>query len=492
MLKTFIQSVTRQSGRFIKLGSPPLAVCPRCGSQSLSASTKSAAPKKSKAKSPGQIAAARKKKEAEYKVEIDSRISELDFPLGDYNLQISGRNPYLTTSGAPKKLFTSTRNFPGEMYIGNHEFANRVASLMSFSPSKPPLIVEGNPGMGLLTYAMLEKGAKKIRAFEGRAIFVYRLQAMQKHYGYDRLELVCPYNVFDYFKKSTKKLDLQIIAAMAKAEESAPTDASADSPDFSPSTAPNKVGFSLEERLDLMLNPSKGEPQEWSDPVPALKFVGVVPQRCESVFLRRLLDNVAKRKGFCSLGRAEFFLLVSPRTYTMLTTQPGPKTNLQVFRWMSIAAQTFFDITALDTAPRSSLLPPVPKSKVEEASTQWTLVRLTAKPDLPDLIDWTLLPEFIFFLKQAMTARLKPVVQWLEGWIPGYGKKYLDQGNNMYIRTGDLTAHQWTELFRDIVTSGDYASSNLKIAFGTSGQSLDVLDADEDELEDDKIVSSMG
>ena len=34
-------------------------------------------------------------------------------------------------------------------------------------------------------------------------------------------------------------------------------------------------------------------------------------------------------------------------------------------------------------------------------------------------------------------------------WIPGYGKKFLDQGNNMYVRTGDLTAQQWGNLFRE-------------------------------------------
>ena len=120
---------------------------------------------------------------------------------------------------------------------------------------------------------------------------------MQKHYGHDRLDLVCPYNVFDYFRESTKKLDLQIISALAKAAESATTDSS------TPSVAPNQMGFTLEQRLDLMLNPQNIEPAEWSNPIPALKFVGVVPQRCESVFLRRLLDNVARRRGLCSLGR---------------------------------------------------------------------------------------------------------------------------------------------------------------------------------------------
>ena len=76
-------------------------------------------------------------------------------------------------------------------------------------------------------------------------------------------------------------------------------------------------------------------------------------------------------------------------------------------------------------------------------------------------------------------------------WIPGYGKKFLDQGNNMYVRTGDLTAQQWVNLFREITSSGDFANSNLKIAFDTSGQSLDVLDPDEDELEEDKIISNL-
>ena len=106
--------------------------------------------------------------------------------------------------------------------------------------------------------------------------------------------------------------------------------------------------------------------------------------------------------------------MVSPRTYTMLTTQPGPDTNFLVFRWMTIACQIFFDITTLGTVPRTSLLPPVPKSRTDQVET-WTLVRLTAKPNLPETVEWSVLPEFMFFLKQGMISRLKPVVQWLEG-----------------------------------------------------------------------------
>ena len=52
---------------------------------------------------------------------------------------------------------------------------------MSISPKDDCIIVEGNPGMGLLTKSILDRGAKRIRVFENRAVFVYRLQVRAVH-----------------------------------------------------------------------------------------------------------------------------------------------------------------------------------------------------------------------------------------------------------------------------------------------------------------------
>jgi hypothetical protein len=108
--------------------------------------------------------------------------------------------------------------------------------------------------------------------------------------------------------------------------------------------------------------------------------------------------------------------LINQRQQSILTAQPGSDANFLIFRWISIVMQSFFEITVLETVHRNALLPPI--SKKQKPDEKWSLVRMKARRNLPELLDWSVLSEYAFFVNQAMTARRKPLIAWLEGYVP--------------------------------------------------------------------------
>ncbi|OWA52156.1 C6orf106-like protein [Hypsibius exemplaris] len=377
-----------------------------------------------------------------------------------------------------RKVFRATRSLPGEMYLGNEALADKIASLMSISSDSDSIIMEGNPGMGYLTQAILERGAKRMRIFENRAVFIYRLQKLQKIYGAKRLEIICPYNIYDHRKKSVKKSDRDAIAKRATVLMP---------PDLLAGRNPMEIP-SVEQRFEELVNRGL-TPMEWTSATPAVKFFSVTPELTGIRLIRRIIDQVSRRRGFSNLGRPEFFLLAPPNLTAMMqagSSETAP--NFRSIRWVSIALQAFFEVTILQSASRDDLLPPMSKLK-RKAGDNWSLVRLTARRDLPEIIDWSLLPEFVFFVRQAMISRNRSVIAFLEGWIPGYGRRLIDLGMDFYIRSGYMTAQQFVELFRGVAASPEYAASNLKNAFFSSGQ-MGMVDAEEedDDVEDEQIV----
>ena len=114
---------------------------------------------------------------------------------------------------------------------------------------------------------------------------------------------------------------------------------------------------------------------------------------------------------FCFF-RPEFFLLMTHKQ--MLNMQAGgTECSFTSMRWISIALQSFFDITVLQSVSRHDLLPPLPTS-ANKFDESWSLVRLTAKRDLPQQLDWSVLAEYVFFVNQAMSSRRKPIISWFE------------------------------------------------------------------------------
>ena len=108
----------------------------------------------------------------------------------------------------------------------------------------------------------------------------------------------------------------------------------------------------------------------------------------------------------------------------MLNIQAGgTECSFTSMRWISIALQSFFDITVLQSVSRHDLLPPLPTS-ANKFDESWSLVRLTAKRDLPQQLDWSVLAEYVFFVNQAMSSRRKPIISWFERWVQDFLKKF--------------------------------------------------------------------
>lgn len=67
----------------------------------------------------------------------------------------------------------------------------------------------------------------------------------------------------------------------------------------------------------------------------------------------------------------------------------------------------------------------------------------------------------------------------------------LDMGLTMYVRTGDLSAEQYVEIFRAIQSTPEYLGSTLKVAY-KSGSLEIVFDPSESDDDDDTELQRKG
>ncbi|XP_055334694.1 uncharacterized protein LOC129585837 [Paramacrobiotus metropolitanus] len=385
---------------------------------------------------------------------------------------LSGNQPLNEAIHIYRRSLTAAKTRPPEMYVIFETLAESVIQHMDLPADPSTVYMEANPGLGLVTRRAMEKGIHRARIFEGNPVFLKRLQDIQADYGADRLEVACPFNVIEFrqrgkIKKEFKKADLFANS------EACTIPGSSDSPAVDP----------WESKVERMV--AVGLPtRPWTDVAPALKFFGIIPEVSHAVFLRTLVYSMARRNAFCSIGRPEFYLIVSPALYHTIVGQPG--TNFKCYRFTTVALQTFFEILPLEEVPRNKLVPP-PSLKTQNVHDNWKLIRLTARRE--QVLDWSLIPEYVFFLRQALMNRTRPLLVWLEGWIPGSARRLLDIGYTMYIRTGDVSATNYVNVFRLLYNAPEYSTSNFKIAFASMGDrfSLDLSENEEDNADDDDL-----
>ncbi|EAT35245.1 AAEL012582-PA [Aedes aegypti] len=152
-------------------------------------------------------------------------------------------------------------------------------------------------------------------------------------------------------------------------------------------------------------------------------------------FFKSLINSVANQKGLFGLGRCEMVLAVPPLFFVHLTCRKDA--GYKLYRSSSVLFQIFFEHEFIAKIPRKDFLPwPSIHSAKGRNQTQYRRLGLVGTDELylmrvvprRDLFDYCLpdnLRLLAFFVAQNMVSRKNRVIPALERWIPFSGARLI-------------------------------------------------------------------
>ncbi|XP_077095105.1 dimethyladenosine transferase 2, mitochondrial isoform X2 [Siphateles boraxobius] len=286
------------------------------------------------------------------------------------------------------------------------------------------VIFECNPGPGVLTRALLNRGAQRVVALESEANFLPELQDLESKVE-GQLDLVhCDFFKLDPIGHGSMK----------------------------PPAMYSEKLFS-----DLAISEVP-----WSADVP-VKIVGIFSQRNEKSILWKLLYNLFERRSIFRYGRVELIMFISKNEYMKLVARPRDYKNYLAF---GVLWQMACDIELLHEEPLSSFLTisrSNKKSTSKSTSDNLCLVRLTPREDL---FNSHLTPlngsTLVLMVKQCLVKRKRRLIEQINSWSPGSGSElnsklcFVDD-----TMTGDVYPDEYKRLFELMEQSGNFTESWL-------------------------------
>lgn len=289
------------------------------------------------------------------------------------------------------------------------------------------VIFECNPGPGVLTRALLNRGAQRVVALENDAHFLPELQALESRLD-GQLDVVhCDFFKLDPIGQGSMK-------------------------------PPAMYSEKLFSNLGISEVP-------WSSDVP-VKVVGIFSQRNERGMMWKLIYCLFECLSIFRYGRVELIMFISQKEYTKLVTRPRDYKNYQAY---SVLWQMSCDIELLHEEPLSSFLTTkrrngtsIAKSTTSQ-SDNLCLVRITPREDLFNshltaLNGSTL----IMMVKQCLAKRKSRLIEQINSWSPGSGPDLISKlGFLDDTLTGDVYPDEYKRLFELMEQSGNFAESWL-------------------------------
>ncbi|XP_052001841.1 dimethyladenosine transferase 2, mitochondrial-like [Xyrauchen texanus] len=285
------------------------------------------------------------------------------------------------------------------------------------------VIFECNPGPGVLTRALLNRGAQRVVALESEAYFLPELQDLESKLD-GQLDVVhCDFFKLDPIGHGSMK----------------------------PPAMYSKKLFS-----------NLGIPEaHWSADVP-VKVVGIFSQRNERSLLWKLIYCLFERLSIFHYGRVELIMFISKKEYTKLVTRPRDYKNYQAF---SVLWQMACDIELLHEEPLSSFLTTKRNGKSSTKSTvdNLCLVRITPREDLfSSLLSPLNGSTLVIMVKQCLAKRKSRLIEQINSWSPGSGPDLISKlGFFNDTLTGDVYPDEYKRLFELMEQSGNFAESWL-------------------------------
>lgn len=311
-------------------------------------------------------------------------------------------------------------------FVVDPDLARRVVQLIGPDlRSDKSVILECNPGPGVLTRALLNAGAQRLVALEGEKSFLRDLQELEA--GVDgQLEVVhC-----DFFR----------LDPIGRGHVKPP------------------VMFSEQLFQDLGIGEAK-----WADDVP-VKVVGILPLRNTRGTLLKMVYALFERQSVYRCGRVELNVFMSEREYLKLVSQPGDMMHYISF---SVLWQMACEIDLLLKEPWTSFVtssrrkPPPSKGKL--CNDHMCLVRLRPRPHLfSGGLTPSNAPTLMMMVKQCLAKRKVRLLDRLNLWSPDSGARLLAQmGMLEDILTGQVYPEEFLQLFQLMDQSREFRQSWL-------------------------------
>uniref|UniRef100_A0A182Y3T3 rRNA adenine N(6)-methyltransferase n=1 Tax=Anopheles stephensi TaxID=30069 RepID=A0A182Y3T3_ANOST len=320
-------------------------------------------------------------------------------------------------------------------YVANRATAERIADVITQDLPPDRLLVEVNPGPGMLTEQILKRKVNNLRLYETESAFEPRLRSSLK-LPKDALQIgdfngLWRLSYLDGLDNGRRVLKLL--------------------GDIPQRKWPDEVGFRL------------------------FSVIGTVK------FLRYLINSITHQSEFYLLGRYEMYLVMSPLLYAQIAaTKDG---GYKLYRGSTIVFQVYFEHELLGKVPRKHFLPwctaggtkkvrTLHQKLIEDGTEEWCLVKIVPRRNLHE----HLLPDnfglFASFITQHYISRRNRIIPSLEHWIPHCGARLILNANYTR-RTSKKAASSIANVLPSLLSksmplsSNDYpANMNIYTEFG--------------------------
>ncbi|KAM3931205.1 dimethyladenosine transferase 2, mitochondrial [Leptodactylus fuscus] len=281
------------------------------------------------------------------------------------------------------------------------------------------VIMECNPGLGILTQALLDAGHKVV-ALESDSNFIPSLER----------------------KRTTSEKQLKVVHC----------DFFRIDPWSEGLVQPPSMYSS-----DLMKTLNFNE-VSWSSDIP-LKVVLMLNHKRERILLWRQIYLLYERLSVFRFGRVELNVFMTEKQYLKLISRPG---DFKQYHALTVLYQAACDIELLHKVPMSSFWIPSKFSAVAKSGASedenFCLVRLTPRRNL---FSENFTPmdgkTFIHVIKQFLATRKSKLIEKLDNLAPGNGKRLLQNlALPVDIATGCVYAEEYKLLFEIMARSEEF------------------------------------
>lgn len=360
----------------------------------------------------------------------------------------------------PQKLLKRKKFNPDALYTVDRDVAKKLVDVIALDVVKGGApVFEVNPGLGFISRELLAAGVQRLLLCEHSLAFSQQLKDLKTEFT-EKIEIV--------------NKDLFTLPKLAFQD--------------------NQDGGSRV--LSLFCGVPKAE---WKDD-PVMKIIGVLPSLS---FIKYIIHSHVFQTGVMTLGRPEFYFVMTPAHYFCLTCQPGD--GYLFYRSTSVLFQLIFEWCLLEKLPRTGFLPWVTKrgtkrwAKLTKVHTidpgVMYLVKIVPRKNFfQAVVSADQLQPLWFFVRHNLISRKNRVIPQLEKWIPGCGPRIIVDGMTIFTQFGDLTPQEILAVFHKFVSWPEYAvcpfHASMETTFMKMESGTDNIGKDsDDEIEDDEEES---